>query len=97
MNAVHHAVSPYELRIVYIGSSLPIWAEIVDGGPITDVIADHLRTPEETGLSEAGRGLQMVHGLTKGWCAAYPTIDSRTGLPAKAVGFALPLPHRGTP
>lgn len=92
LNAAQHAIPPYELRIFYVGGHLPIWCEVVDGGPITNVIAKHLRTPEEPGMAEGGRGLQIVHGLTDGRCAAYPT--SASGVRGKAVGFALPLQRR---
>jgi anti-sigma regulatory factor (Ser/Thr protein kinase) len=91
VNAVQHATPPYELRVFYIGGSLPIWCEVVDGGPFTDVFSEHLRLPEDVELSERGRGLRMVEGLSAERCAAYPSTLSRTGGPAKAVGFALPF------
>jgi anti-sigma regulatory factor (Ser/Thr protein kinase) len=92
VNALQHALPPYELRIFYVGGSLPIWCEVIDGGPIVDVIAEHLRTSEDTNLAEGGRGLQIVHGLTDGRCTAYPTGASHLDVLGKAVGFALPLP-----
>jgi anti-sigma regulatory factor (Ser/Thr protein kinase) len=94
VNAVQHATPPYELRVFYVGGSLPIWCEVVDGGPVTDVFSEHLRLPEDMGLSERGRGLRMVEGLSDGRCATYPSSLSRTGIPAKAVGFALPFRRR---
>jgi anti-sigma regulatory factor (Ser/Thr protein kinase) len=91
VNAVQHATPPYELRVFYVGASLPVWCEVVDGGPVTDVFRDDLRSPEDIGLSEGGRGLRMVEGLSDQRCAAYPSTLSPTGDPAKAVGFALPF------
>ncbi|WP_179282320.1 hypothetical protein [Streptosporangium subroseum] len=47
---------------------------------------------EEPGLSlfeEYGRGLLLVHLLSKGRCQAYPTWMCAAGIPGKAVGFAL--------
>jgi anti-sigma regulatory factor (Ser/Thr protein kinase) len=90
VNAIQHATPPYELRIFSIGGSLPIWCEVVDGDPVPDVLRERLRSSGETGLSERGRGLQLVDGLSDGRWAVYPTTSSRTGNPVKAVGFALP-------
>jgi anti-sigma regulatory factor (Ser/Thr protein kinase) len=94
VNAVRHAHPPYELRILSLGGLLPIWCEVVDGGPPSDVFAEYLRPPDGTGLAESGRGLQLVDGLSVGRCAAYPTSVSRTGAAAKAIGFALPCRRR---
>jgi anti-sigma regulatory factor (Ser/Thr protein kinase) len=90
VNAVQHATPPYELRVFYVGGSLPIWCEVVDAGPVIDVFSE-IRLPEDVELFERGRGLRMVEGLSDERCAAYPSTLSRTGDPAKAVGFALPF------
>lgn len=41
-------------------------------------------------LSESGHGLLIVHRLSGGRCRAFPTVACSTGLPGKAVAFALP-------
>lgn len=91
VNAVQHARPPYELRILSLGGQLPIWCEVVDSGPFGDVFGEYV--PDEE-LSEHGRGLRLVDGLSAQRCAAYPTSALRTGAAAKAVGFALPCRGR---
>jgi anti-sigma regulatory factor (Ser/Thr protein kinase) len=96
VNAVQHAVPPYELRVEFVGWAWPTWCEVADGG--TDLrcvqrrlgaaaAGDDDAMPE---LTTRGRGLLMVHGLSAGRCAAYPTMVCQSNKPGKAVGFALP-------
>ena len=96
VNAVQHAVPPYELRIVFVGTQWPAWCEVADSGSDLERIQGLLNgtaavsdagTPE---LAECGRGLLMVTGLCEGRCAAYPTTVCQTNSPGKAVGFCLP-------
>jgi anti-sigma regulatory factor (Ser/Thr protein kinase) len=97
VNAVQHAVPPYELRIVFVGDVWPVWCELADGSPALDRVRQLLHsatTPVSDGvipeLSEGGRGLRLVGGLSNGRCAAYSAVLCRTGTAGKAVGFALP-------
>ncbi|MCP2341962.1 ATP-binding protein [Actinomadura rupiterrae] len=99
-NGVQHAEPPLELRVLFAGSSRrPIWCEIADADPFLGRVPELLRPPPVLdaddldalidGLGEDGRGLSMVHELTAGRCAAYPTTTcSRPGL-GKAIGFSL--------
>lgn len=94
-NAETHARRPYELRIVSV-DGLPAWCEVVDGDEdLADIpmILRELRTsdPFALWLKESGRGLLIVHRLSAGRCGAYPTRTYATGIPGKAVAFALPM------
>ncbi|WP_182883928.1 ATP-binding protein [Microbispora sp. H10949] len=103
-NAETHARRPYELRIVTV-DGLPAWCEVVDGDEdLADIprILRELRTsdPFTLWLRESGRGLLMVHRLSAGRCGAYRTRTYATGIPGKAVAFALPMktsPPSGSP
>ncbi|WP_214103951.1 ATP-binding protein [Acrocarpospora catenulata] len=100
-NAMRHAVAPFELRLYR--SPRVVVCEVVDGletlpklpstgrAPLT---LDDIDAVLDPALLECGRGLDVVHRLSQGWCGAYPTkisttIPTTTG---KAVAFALPLP-----
>jgi anti-sigma regulatory factor (Ser/Thr protein kinase) len=103
-NAETHARPPYELRIVTLDGS-PTWCEVVDGDPDPaglPQISLALRAfdPFTEWARESGRGLLLVHQLSEGRCRAYPTRTCATGVPGKAVGFALPSasdPFRAAP
>lgn len=96
VNAVQHAVPPYELRVVFVGQMWPTWCEVADSGTNVERVRRRLRgstaLPDDMTLEldECGRGLLMVSGLCDGRCAAYPTTVCRTNAAGKAVGFALP-------
>jgi anti-sigma regulatory factor (Ser/Thr protein kinase) len=95
VNAVQHAVPPYELRVVFMGRHWPSWCEVADGD--TDVQCVLRRLSEAAAgpadvvcdLTTRGRGLLMVNGLSGGRCAAYLTTVCRTNSAGKAVRFAL--------
>ncbi|MFC5183159.1 ATP-binding protein [Actinomadura harenae] len=99
-NGVQHAEPPLELRVLFAGSSRrPLWCEIADADPFLGRVPDLLRPPPVLddddldtliySLSTDGRGLSMVHALTEGRCAVYPTTTfSRPGI-GKAIGFSL--------
>ncbi|WP_424528243.1 ATP-binding protein [Sphaerisporangium viridialbum] len=99
-NAERYATEPYELQILSV-HGVPVWCEIVDGSPDLERVAallDRLRTFKETDLpllAENGRGLLIAHKLAGGDCEVYPTGSSSTGVPGKAVGFALPTAPSG--
>ena len=96
VNAVQHAVPPYELRVVFVGQGWPAWCEVADGGTDLDRVRRRLGAaatgPDDAPpeLTVRGRGLVMVNGLSAGRCAAYPTTVCQTNEAGKAVGFALP-------
>ncbi|HZB33905.1 MAG TPA: ATP-binding protein [Streptosporangiaceae bacterium] len=91
VNAVQHAIPPYELRIVFMGRVWPTWCEVADGGPGLERVRQRLGGPAVVSeLTERGRGLVMVSGLSAGRCAAYLTTVCQTQAAGKAVGFALP-------
>jgi hypothetical protein len=99
-NAEMHAHHPFELRIVTIGGE-PVWCELVDGDRNLDcilaILTDLRSRGDEPKLSmsaECGRGLLLVHLLSKGRCEAYQTSTFTTGAPGKAVAFALPFAGR---
>ncbi|WP_433496782.1 ATP-binding protein [Sphaerimonospora sp. CA-214678] len=72
---------------------LAILSELRSGEPTAlwfREAGDGLVDESEHGFRESGRGLLMVHQLSGGRCAAYPTRTFTTGIPGKAVGFALP-------
>ncbi|MFE2440495.1 ATP-binding protein [Streptomyces sp. NPDC059426] len=101
-NAVEHAVGPYELRLRR--TALNVICEVVDHDPripeIPSFAVGALFAPveEDRGgglealcalLSERGRGLHIVHELTRGaW-------GFRRLLGTKAAWFALSLPASG--
>ncbi|MEV4255682.1 ATP-binding protein [Spirillospora sp. NPDC049652] len=99
-NGVQHAEPPLELRVLFAGSSRrPVWCEIADADPFLGRVPDLLRPPPVLddsdldalidSLGTDGRGLTMVHALTTGHCAVYPTTTfSRFGI-GKAIGFSL--------
>ncbi|GAT68496.1 hypothetical protein PS9374_04161 [Planomonospora sphaerica] len=100
-NAETHARPPYEIRIFNL-ADVPTWCELVDGDPdlgwipaILDrsgkqTVLDLFPGTDAGLLSESGRGLFLVRELTDGHCRAYTTTAFTTGVPAKAVAFALP-------
>ncbi|GAA2873861.1 hypothetical protein GCM10010517_34450 [Streptosporangium fragile] len=94
-NAEKHARPPYELRIFSL-DGVPTWCEVVDGDPDfheVRIIFALLRSVAEIGLpllAENGRGLLLVHRLSRGHCHVCPTTVFTTGAPGKAVTFALP-------
>jgi anti-sigma regulatory factor (Ser/Thr protein kinase) len=95
VNAVQHAVPPYELRVVFVGQSWPTWCDVADSGSDIDRVRRRLRDAAVLGdsmceLELCGRGLVMVNGLSGGRCAAYLTTVCQTQAAGKAVGFALP-------
>jgi anti-sigma regulatory factor (Ser/Thr protein kinase) len=94
VNAVQHAVPPYELRIIFAGQTWPAWCEIADGGNdlarVRRRLGDAMSGAAMSELTVRGRGLVMVSGLSAGRCAAYPTTVCQTNAAGKAVGFALP-------
>jgi anti-sigma regulatory factor (Ser/Thr protein kinase) len=98
-NAVEHAVGPYELRLRRSASD--VICEVVDNDPeIQSFAVDALLPPVEEGsgsglealctlLSERGRGLHIVHKLTRGaWGFR------RSGV-TRAAWIALALPVDG--
>ncbi|MGC5010173.1 ATP-binding protein [Streptosporangium sp. DT93] len=94
-NAERHARPPYELRIFSL-DGVPAWCEMVDGDPDpreVRLVLGLLRSVDEIGLpllAENGRGLFLAHRLSDGHCRAYPAVGLTTGIPGKAVAFALP-------
>jgi anti-sigma regulatory factor (Ser/Thr protein kinase) len=95
VNAVQHAVPPYELRVVFVGQSWPAWCDVADSG--TDLQRVRRRLGEAARpdaatceLTTRGRGLVMVNGLSGRRCAAYLTTVCHSQAAGKAVGFALP-------
>ncbi|WP_285495472.1 ATP-binding protein [Actinomadura sp. NBRC 104425] len=100
-NAVQHAKSPYELRIIFAGvDSRAVWCEVADCDPSLGRIPELLNVaavpePDDdldaviASLTVGGRGLALVHGLTAGRCAVYPTTVCSPPRPGKAIGFAL--------
>ncbi|GIH26522.1 hypothetical protein Aph01nite_48320 [Acrocarpospora phusangensis] len=100
-NALRHAFGPFELRLYR--SPPVVVCEVVDGSETLPAIpgpgAVHLTLEQidaipDALLLESGRGLDVVHRLSRGWCGAYPTkISTRNRVTGgKAVAFALPLP-----
>lgn len=99
-NAETHSYGPYEMRIVLVDGH-PAWCEVVDadedlaGIPEmfaelrSNVVPDDLVSGEEL-PQENGHGLAIVHRLSGGRCEAFPAVLHTTGLPGKAVAFALP-------
>src|SRR5262245_52608597 len=59
VNAVLHAVPPYELRIVLVGQIWPTWCEVADSGTDLERVRRRLGGASVPGLSEGGRGLLM--------------------------------------
>jgi hypothetical protein len=57
------------------------WATSADAVDLDVLIA---------GLSERGRGLELVRGLSGRYCATYPTGIGVDRTPGKAIGLALP-------
>lgn len=106
-NADTHSRGPYEIRILLAGGH-PVWCEVIDADQdlagIPEVFAklrlnapaDNVARVEEP-PQENGHGLMIVHQLSGGRCGAFPTVMHTTGLPGKAVGFALPgsAPRQG--
>ncbi|MFV2179451.1 ATP-binding protein [Actinomadura sp. LOL_016] len=99
-NADTHSFGPYELRIV-LAAGQPVWCEVIDANVclagIPQMFAKLDSNPEpgdpvnvEDPPQENGHGLAIVHRLSRGRCGAYPTVMHTTGLPGKAVAFALP-------
>ncbi|WP_329521794.1 ATP-binding protein [Spirillospora sp. NBC_01491] len=100
-NGVRHARPPYELRVLFAGSTRhPVWCELADSAPSLGRVPELLGAPSGPGpggdrdaliatLALGGRGLALVHGLTAGRCAAYPTITCTAPGLGKAVGFSL--------
>ncbi|MFI0424566.1 ATP-binding protein [Spongiactinospora sp. 9N601] len=93
-----HARPPYALRIAATNGE-PAWCEITDGDPELRVVSRLLRgmsgfDPCAMWFQESGRGLLMVHQLSRGRCGVYPATTCDTGIPGKAVGFALPSAAR---
>ncbi|MFF5243311.1 ATP-binding protein [Streptosporangium sp. NPDC000095] len=95
-NAEEHGWQPFELRVVFVDGE-PSWCEVIDADRDLDgilAILDRLNAcseePDLGLLAERGRGLLLVHALSKGRCRAYVTRICATGAPGKAVGFALP-------
>ncbi|MEO3861648.1 ATP-binding protein [Acrocarpospora sp. B8E8] len=105
-NALRHACGPFELRLYR--SPPVVVCEVVDGSETLPAIpgpgAVHLTLDQidaipDPLLLESGRGLDVVHRLSRGWCGAYPTKISTTNrvTGGKAVAFALPLPDPPPP
>ncbi|WP_147268193.1 ATP-binding protein [Spongiactinospora rosea] len=97
-NAETHGRPPYELRII-TENDVPVWCEVFDGDPELRVVSRLLRgmsgfDPRAMWFQESGRGLLMVHQLSGGRCGVYPATTCDTGIPGKAVGFALPSAAR---
>ncbi|PZG44542.1 hypothetical protein C1I98_17060 [Spongiactinospora gelatinilytica] len=97
-NAETHARPPYDLRIATMNGE-PVWCEVIDGDPELRVVSRLLRgmggfDPRAIWFQESGRGLLMVHQLSRGRCGVYPATTYVTGIPGKAVGFALPSAAR---
>jgi len=95
INAVQHAVPPYEVRVVFVGQRWPAWCDVADGGSDLERVRRRLgetAVPDgaESELTVRGRGLVMVNGLSGGRCAAYLTTVCPSNAAGKAVGFALP-------
>lgn len=95
VNAVQHAVPPYELRVVFVGRAWPAWCDVADSGTDLERVRRRLGDAAVPGgamceLALRGRGLVMVNGLSGGRCAAYLTTVCQTDAAGKAVGFALP-------
>ena len=95
VNAVQHAVPPYELRVVFVGRLWPVWCDVADSSADVERVGRRLRNAVMSGdavseLTVRGRGLVMVNGLSAGRCAAYLTTVCHTRTAGKAVGFALP-------
>jgi anti-sigma regulatory factor (Ser/Thr protein kinase) len=95
VNAVQHAVPPYELRVVFVGQTWPAWCDVADSGTELERVRRRLGDAAVPGdamceLKLCGRGLAMVNGLSGGRCAAYLTTVCQTDAAGKAVGFALP-------
>jgi anti-sigma regulatory factor (Ser/Thr protein kinase) len=91
VNAVQHSVPPYELRVVFMGKVWPAWCEVADGGTDLERVRRRLAgVALVSELTERGRGLLMVSGLSAGRCAAYLTTVCQSQAAGKAVGFALP-------
>jgi anti-sigma regulatory factor (Ser/Thr protein kinase) len=95
-NAEEHGWQPFELRVVFVDDE-PSWCEVVDGDRDLDgilAVLDRLRVcgeePDLDLFAERGRGLPLVHALSKGRCRAYLTRLCVTATPGKAIGFALP-------
>ncbi|OLT36357.1 hypothetical protein BJF79_31275 [Actinomadura sp. CNU-125] len=99
-NADTHSFGPYELRIV-LAAGQPVWCEVIDaderlaGIPQMFAKLDPNAEPGdpvniEDPPQENGRGLAIVHRLSRGRCGAFTTVMHTTGLPGKAVAFALP-------
>ncbi|WP_433361275.1 ATP-binding protein [Streptosporangium sp. CA-115845] len=95
-NAEEHGWQPFELRVVFVDGE-PSWCEVIDADRDLDgipAILDRLRAcgdePDLSLFAERGRGLLLVHALSKGRCRAYVTRMCATGTSGKAVGFALP-------
>ncbi len=112
-NAEAYACGPYELRVAFVDDR-PVWCEVVDGDPDLNGIPGMLDRLRADGgdfdldvFEEHGRGLLLVHLLSKGRCLAYPTRTCLSGVPGKAVAFALlpetsprpcsPVPDVGLP
>ncbi|MDF5759028.1 ATP-binding protein [Spongiactinospora sp. TRM90649] len=98
-NAEMHGRPPYELRIITVDGA-PAWCEVVDGDRDLSALSKILNDadacdPLATWFQESGRGLLLVQQLSGGRCRAYPTTTADTGVPGKAVGFALPQPASG--
>ncbi|GGK89180.1 hypothetical protein Sme01_49450 [Sphaerisporangium melleum] len=94
-NCERHGRPPFEVRIFSL-SGVPTWCEVVDGDPDLRWIPAILNRPREQTVldlfAENGRGLLLVRELSGGHCHAYRTTAFTTGVPAKAVAFALPTP-----
>jgi anti-sigma regulatory factor (Ser/Thr protein kinase) len=95
VNAVQHAVPPYELRVVFVGQLWPAWCDVADSGSDLERVRHRLGNAAMPGdalaeLTTRGRGLVMVNGLSAGRCAAYLTTVCQSNAAGKAVGFALP-------
>ncbi|MEU4831728.1 ATP-binding protein [Streptosporangium sp. NPDC023615] len=92
-NAERHARPPYEMRVFSL-AGVPAWCEFVDGDPdpgwIPALLGSLRPRAEPDPLAESGRGLLLVRELSRGHCRVYATAAFTTGVPAKAVAFALP-------
>lgn len=98
-NADTHSYGPYEMRLLLAGG-YPVWCEVIDADEditgIPEILAKLRLNPSPASVhveeppQESGHGLMIVHRLSGGRCGVFPTVMHTTGLPGKAVAFALP-------
>jgi anti-sigma regulatory factor (Ser/Thr protein kinase) len=93
-NAVTHAKSPYELRVLRLGELME--CQVIDGSRGELCFPLVPRSPADGAdvavLAECGRGLAIVSTLSLGQCGCRSVRLTATDAVGKAVYFALPWP-----